>query len=188
VDNLDGRKAGEDRPEEGIQVSRRLLKQRHPPDDIRRHLPEMISSHLEKVVSGRGDFRVTVADNLDGSCGDVRREATVGGATYAAFVYGTRLRQVSQRNIPLQGIAIDRSLAVLDDSAEPSERGLPASDDVEPWHGPWAGDVGGGSGYGVTAKSRLTQGTKTLLPAIKEVILSVDLKNGLMQVSAPDWL
>ncbi len=129
------------------------------PDGVRNELPEVISQHLEKPVSGHGDFRVAIADDFERRASEVRREVSIAGSTYAAFVYGKRAHEGSRRNVRIEGIAIDQSLALLDIS----ESEIPVAQSPARLNGPWAGDEGGGSGYGATAASSFTQGTKTLL-------------------------
>lgn len=131
--------------------------------EIRGQLPGSIARHLEETISGRGDFRVTLADDLERARCAVNREITINGKTYAAFVYGRRLRMATRPNILVQGIALDQSLAILDDSAWTPDRGIPSPEGQARAGSPWAGDAGGGSGYGETAEGSFTQGTKTLL-------------------------
>ncbi len=133
------------------------------PNGIRRQLPGSVRRHLEEIVSGYADFRVTVADDLELTTSEVNRETTLAGTTYATFVYGRRQSEVSHLHLLVQGIAIDRSLALLDAGDESPEQGITAATDPWSLDFPWAGDAGGGSGYGETAESSFTQGTKTLL-------------------------
>ena len=133
------------------------------PETTRNQLPQAVSRHLEVWVSGRGDYRVSVAEDSARRFCEVRREVSLGGQTYAAYVYGNRLRQVSQAGISLRGIAIDRSLALDERASMSSGSGATASGGANQFNTPWAGDVGGGSGYGLTSSPGPTRGTKTLL-------------------------
>jgi hypothetical protein len=133
------------------------------PDGIRRQLPESVSRYLEMPVAGCGDFRVTVADDLVGVVCEVHREVSIGETRYSAFVYGRRLRQISQTSVLLKGIAIDQSLAVWDDPVPPPGWGQIASNEVPFLAAKKAGKIASRSGPGATTALSLTQGMKTLL-------------------------
>lgn len=75
-------------------------------------LPPNITRHFEQQVDGRGALNVAVADGGSRGGTVVFREAVINGARYEAFVYGRRLRQVSQQDLPLHGIAIGDKLAL----------------------------------------------------------------------------
>lgn len=86
------------------------------PPLVRQRLPAEIVAQLEEPVSARGSLRVVAAlpDGPQSSAG-VRREVVLAnGATYAASVYGSRLRQPTSGNVPLRGIALDGRLAVAE--------------------------------------------------------------------------
>ena len=124
----------------------------------RRQLPEAISQQLEERVSGQGFFKVLVADDLDSKTCEVQRQAGVGGKTYQACVYGRRVRDTSQSNVPLQGIAVDSVLAVED------KPGSGRSADGTSAQPALYGDGGGGTGtHAPIPSGSWTQGTKTLL-------------------------
>ncbi|NLH74795.1 MAG: PKD domain-containing protein [Verrucomicrobia bacterium] len=83
-------------------------------------LPPEITAHFEEVVSARGNLDVFCALPLPGP--DYRefrpglmRYATINGRTYQAYVYGKRARQMSQRNIAIEGIAVDNLLAISEE-------------------------------------------------------------------------
>ena len=79
-------------------------------------LPSSVTRFFESQVDGRGALNVAVATDFTQGKSTVYREALIGGQRYEAFVYGRRLRQVSQQEIPIHGIALDGKLAV---QAEP---------------------------------------------------------------------
>jgi hypothetical protein len=78
-------------------------------------LPASATRYFEQQVDGRGALNVAIAESAAGKA-VVLREALLGGRRYHAFVYGRRLGQPCQSQIPLHGIALDGKLAV---SAEP---------------------------------------------------------------------
>lgn len=117
------------------------------PTEVRQHLPLEVLDRIEEPISGRGFYGVLIADYFDQTGearSEVRREAVIGGKRYQAFVYGNRLRQMSQPDTPLSGIALDGLLALYDDPV-PGEGGL-AEEDEPP-----------------TLPDSWTQGPKTLL-------------------------
>ena len=101
------------------------------PFALRRALPPPIAAQLEDRVSARGDYIVVGTLATPGEPGPraVQRHVTTDARAYQAFVYGRRLTQLSQPNLPLHGIAIDDLLA-LDESPirilEPGESPDPA--------------------------------------------------------------
>lgn len=78
----------------------------------RRALPENVSRHFEQWLDGRGDFEVAMAESATDGCEIVYRWAVFDGQLYRAFVHGRRLNQISQRNIPLHGIALADKIAL----------------------------------------------------------------------------
>lgn len=152
------------------------------PESTSQKLPDSIRRHLETRVTGRGFFKVLIADNFESGTSEVHREAGIGGKTYQAFVYGRRLRGKSQSDVQLHGIAIDDVLAVEDDdrlNAGAGGTGSTKSDSLQPSgvaapgdgrvpasaaRVPIAGDSGGGTGTsGLDQTAGWTQGTKRLL-------------------------
>ena len=87
------------------------------PYDVRRSLPVVIQAELEKPISARGDLLLAaqLPRNRNESP-SYSHEAIIGNRIYNAHVYGWRSNQASQKNIPLQGIAIDGDLAVDENS------------------------------------------------------------------------
>ncbi len=83
------------------------------PSRWRLELPHNITRHFEQWVDGRGDYEVAMADALGAGGDHVYRWAAIGGQRYEAFVYGRRTAQISRRQIPLHGIALDGKLALL---------------------------------------------------------------------------
>ncbi|HEY9174116.1 MAG TPA: hypothetical protein VI136_17680, partial [Verrucomicrobiae bacterium] len=82
----------------------------------RLELPPNITRHFEQWVDGRGDYEVAMADSLGAGQDTVYRWVVLGGDRYEAFVFGRRAAQISRRQIPLHGIALEGKLALL---AEP---------------------------------------------------------------------
>jgi hypothetical protein len=81
----------------------------------RRELPARIARHFEQQVDGRGALNVAVATAFDTGATTIYRAAQIGGQRYQAFVFGRRLAQVCQANLPLHGIALDGQLAVQEE-------------------------------------------------------------------------
>lgn len=86
----------------------------------RQVLPANITRYFETSVSGLAQYDVYQASPAPGA--DYKlfktptyRYATVQGRTYRAYVYGMRLAQMSLKNVPLHGIAIDDAMAVDED-------------------------------------------------------------------------
>ncbi|WP_257458865.1 PKD domain-containing protein [Archangium lipolyticum] len=100
---------------------------------VRGEMPEQVLRHLEQPVSGMGDLNVLSALPPEGTSEQqehVERFVTLAGRTYRAFVYGWRLDQPSQENIPLHGMVLDERMAVSDSpvrvlAPEESVQGLP---------------------------------------------------------------
>src|SRR5262249_53232360 len=70
---------------------------------------------LERPISGRGDFAVRVASNFETAQATVRRQVTLHGETFEAFVYGRRRALKSRTAVAFHGIAVDDKLAVDED-------------------------------------------------------------------------
>jgi len=103
------------------------------PAAIRAQLPEEISAQLENRVSGMGDFEVlgrTEAGPNKQSTPAIFREVQLNGATYDAYVYGQRSGETTKRNIPIQGVALDRALAVQESALRALETDEPVSSAV----------------------------------------------------------
>src|SRR5438045_3765691 len=78
-------------------------------------LPAEIAALLEQRVSGRGSYSVFGAVPLEGQqefVGPILRYLTLDSRSYRAFVYGRRLRQISQPQLTFHGVAINDALAV----------------------------------------------------------------------------
>ncbi|QRK07139.1 carboxypeptidase-like regulatory domain-containing protein [Archangium violaceum] len=105
---------------------------------VRREMPEQVLRHLEQPFSGMGQLSVISALPPEGVSEQeehVERFVTLAGRTYRAFVYGWRLEQPSQENIPLHGVLLDDRMAVSDSpvrvlAPEESVRGLPVRQDT----------------------------------------------------------
>ncbi len=105
------------------------------PPLVRQRLPAEVRALLEEPVSARASFRVLAAlPTTAAGPPAVRREVVLpGGATYAASVYGARLRQPTADNVPLTGIALDGTMAVAESPVRVMARGevIPAGKPVE---------------------------------------------------------
>ncbi|ATC64072.1 hypothetical protein CMV30_08965 [Nibricoccus aquaticus] len=114
-----------------IQSDPRAALAQATPFALRRALPPQIATQLETRLSIRADYTVvaTLATPGDSTPPAIQRHVTSGDRAYQAFVYGRRLAQPSQQNLPLHGIALDGLLA-LDESPvrilEPGETPDPA--------------------------------------------------------------
>jgi len=114
-----------------IQSDPRAALAQATPFATRRALPPQIAAQLETRLSLRGDYTVlaTLPTPGDSTPPAIQRHVTSGDRAYQAFVYGRRLAQPSQQNLPLHGIALDGLLA-LDESPvrilEPGESPDPA--------------------------------------------------------------
>src|SRR6185369_10467808 len=85
------------------------------PVAVRQELPETITAQLEDRVSSRGRLAVLGAlPETPDQTGFVPtfRTASLGSGEFQAFVYGRRLGQPTRDNIPVNGIALDKLLAV----------------------------------------------------------------------------
>ncbi|MGC4071352.1 MAG: PKD domain-containing protein [Nibricoccus sp.] len=111
-----------------IQTDPRLALSLATPFAVRVALPPQIAAHLEQRISIRGDY--TVLGTLGTTATRaVQRLVTSGEGSYQAFVYGRRLTQPSQSNLPLHGIALDGLLALAESPVrilEPGESPDPA--------------------------------------------------------------
>ncbi len=86
------------------------------PVSIRQQLPAPIEAQLERRVGGVGKISVNglVPDEKGPSPEPIIRIAVVNGEEFRAYAYGQRAQQGTRQEISIQGIAVDRSLAVLD--------------------------------------------------------------------------
>jgi len=126
----------------------------------RQEVPANVSRHFEQWVDGRGTLDVFVATDFERGRSRTYREARINGQNYQAFVYGRRLRQTSQAQIPLHGITLDGKLALHADplrilepdeaEALEKERGQPvdkicgvSGQSAESRNQPVAADIGG---------------------------------------------
>ncbi len=94
----------------------------------RNRLPPQIVELLERRVSALGDYSVLAAvrgtDAIDPGPA-MRREMVIAGEVLNAHVYGLRERVDSKRGLPVEGIAVDAELAVLDAPLRRMETGEP---------------------------------------------------------------
>jgi hypothetical protein len=97
------------------------------PLGVRRALPDSITALLEDRLTGRGSldvFGVLAEPGKENQVTPTFRKATLDGREYDAFVYGRRLGEPTRQDIPLNGIAVDRSFAINENSVrllEPEE-------------------------------------------------------------------
>jgi len=85
------------------------------PFEWRRALPETVSRYFEEQVDGRGDLDVAMAEGPPATKPAVYRQARIGQRRFEAFVYGGRLAQSCQADIPIHGIALDGKLAMAEE-------------------------------------------------------------------------
>ncbi|MEP4077662.1 Calx-beta domain-containing protein [Haloferula sp.] len=105
------------------------------PWSLRQELPPVITSLLEDRISAPAEFSVLAAVPQEGeslSEPSIRRTAIIEGNIFQVYVYGGREAIDSKQNLPLDGIAIDNQLAVLDTSLRPLEEGEAVNGDVLP--------------------------------------------------------
>ena len=86
------------------------------PFSIRQQLPAPVQSELERRIGGVG--KISLNGLVPEEKGAVReptiRMAMVNGEEFRAYTYGQRAQQGTRQEISVQGIAVERSLAVLD--------------------------------------------------------------------------
>lgn len=112
-----------------IEANPRAALEHAAPYRWREMLPDRITRHFERPISGLARFEVFTACPPPGE--DYTRfqhppyrYATVGGRQYRAFVYSSRVAQMSHPSLPICGIAVDDVLALHEDPArllEPEE-------------------------------------------------------------------
>lgn len=75
-------------------------------------LPPEVARYFETQIDARGELTVALAESDAHAGTTVYRHAHLGGEMFQAFVYGRRLGQSCQTNIPMHGIALDGLLAL----------------------------------------------------------------------------
>ncbi len=113
-----------------VEDPERALAEAIPPR-VRQELPSAVVSQLEDRVSTRADYRVLATLPVEGAAAvpAVRRLVIAAdGTSYDAYVYGTRLRQLTATRLPINGIAVDGKLAV----AESAVRVLAVGEKIAP--------------------------------------------------------
>ena len=104
---------------------------------VRQDLPEEIVAQLETPVSSKGDFNVYQGRPADGMQlrGDqlTMRYFEANGVSYKARVFGELENVTSRKGVPLQGVSVDREMAVAENGVRPLEVGefIPAGTVVE---------------------------------------------------------
>lgn len=99
------------------------------PRVIRQDLPGTITAELEKPVSARGNFNAYFGRPIDLAAVPADQELvlryfeTPAGESYHARVFGSLLEQTSRKDVAVQGVALDRELAVAESPVRPLEKG-----------------------------------------------------------------
>jgi hypothetical protein len=97
------------------------------PRVVRQQLPPMIVAQLEKPVSNKGDYNVYLGKAAPGVTvpknGLALRYFETAGTSYKANVFGSLTSVMSKKNLPLQGYALDRELAVAENAVRRLEVG-----------------------------------------------------------------
>ncbi|HMJ65223.1 MAG TPA: PKD domain-containing protein, partial [Candidatus Binatia bacterium] len=96
------------------------------PMAVRQRLPKAIQDELEERVSGRGFYGVLIATDFEKGSTEVRREMTLNGRTFRAFVYGVWRSRPTTEKIIFNGISLPDS-----DSPRPATTSTP-SEPAEP--------------------------------------------------------
>jgi hypothetical protein len=115
----------------------RLALEKAVPRVVRQDLPEEIVAQLETPVSTKGDLNVYQGRPADGMQlrGDqlTLRYFEADGVSYKARVFGDLEYVTSRKGVPLQGVAVDREMAVAENAVRPLEVGerIPAGTVVE---------------------------------------------------------
>lgn len=107
-----------------IRTDPRQALERALPTAVRASLPPSMRDLLETRVSGRGDLEVLCVLPEPGREGEIeplQRYAVLSGTRYRAYVYGRRVVQPTRREIFLNGIALDRLMAVAESSTRTLE-------------------------------------------------------------------
>ena len=111
---------------------------RSVPRVVMQDLPQSIVAQLEKPVSSTGTYDVYLGKTAPGLPEPKQPLAAryfepEPGVSYKARVFGDLLPLMSQKQIPLQGVAIDREFAVAQSAVRPLEIGerIPAGAKVE---------------------------------------------------------
>lgn len=95
---------------------------------VRRELPAEVAALLEERLSVRGDFEVLAALPLPGADAaaaaefrPLQRRVVIGDRHLEASVYGRRLGEPTQRDVPLHGVALDGKMALSESPYRPLE-------------------------------------------------------------------
>jgi len=95
-------------PERAIQLA--------VPFEWRQLFPENITKHFESWVDARGEYQLALGEGFSGQEEKAYRWAILEDTRYPAFVFGRRINQPSQSNVPLHGIVLDNKIALTPDS------------------------------------------------------------------------
>lgn len=107
------------------------------PRVVRQDLPAAVVAQLETPVSEKGTYNVYLGRPAPGlpapKEGLALRYFETGGVSYKAHVFGQFTSVMSKVNVPLQGVAVDRDLAVAENAVRQLEAGerIPAGTVVE---------------------------------------------------------
>jgi hypothetical protein len=120
-----------------IATNPRLALEMAVPRLVRQDLPEEIVAQLEKPLSSQGDLNVYQGRPANGMQlrGDqlTLRYFEADGVSYKARVFGELEHVTSRKGVPMQGVAVDREMAVAENAVRPLEAGelIPAGTVVE---------------------------------------------------------
>lgn len=120
-----------------IQTDPRSALEQALPRVVRQDLPPSITAWLENPVSAAGDLNVYLGKPAPGvpvpKEGLALRYFEARGVSYRAQVFGGLTSVMSKKNVPLQGVAIDRDFAVAENAVRQLEVGerIPAGALVE---------------------------------------------------------
>ncbi len=97
------------------------------PRVVRQQLPAEIVRHLEKPVSAKGDYNVYLGRPAPGQplpkAGLTLRYFEADNTSFKARVFGEMEQVLTKKDIPLQGVAVDRELAVAENPVRQLEVG-----------------------------------------------------------------
>ncbi len=111
-----------------IQKDPRAALARALPWRLRNRMPQEVTPLLEQRVSTRADYSVIgalPAPGVEPKVAPLYREAILEDGIYKAFVYGKREFLSSKNDLPIEGIAVDDHLAILESPMRELEAGEP---------------------------------------------------------------
>lgn len=84
---------------------------------LRNRMPQAVTDLLEARISARAEYSVKGAAKVPGSAAmveQIQRDVILDGKIYDAYVYGRREWIGTKYGLPVEGIALDKSLAMLE--------------------------------------------------------------------------